>query len=146
MKPDLVRVLLAAVVAWAGAAHAVDVYKWKDSKGVVHYAEHRPAAGTSTVILRVPDDEVSEEDAEAANERLDQARDKILEPTPGDDALVYTPQGHRKMAHALDCAQSWQRYEDAAACFSAHRVASGKGVTDYGVAVCKQVTQPTCAR
>ncbi len=130
----------------AGAAHAVDVYKWKDSKGVVHYGE-RPAAGASAVMLSVAGDDVTEEDEEAANERLDRAREKILEPTDSDDGLVLPPpESRRKKTHVASCDESWQRYDAAAACFSAHRVANGKGVSDAGMAVCKQVSQPTCAR
>lgn len=149
MKPVLVLALFVAAVVWGDAALAVDVYKWKDSQGVMHYGDRRPAASASAVVLRVPDDEMSEEDEEAINERLDQARDKILEPTEGDDDSVAHPAGSRRTkAHAvgLGCAQAWQRYDQAGACFSAHRVASGKGVTDYGAAVCKEVPQPTCAR
>ena len=145
MKPILVLALVAAVLA--GPAQAVDVYKWKDSKGVVHYGERRPPASASAVVLRLQDDEPSEEDEEAANERLEQARDKLLEPTDVEDEadLQRREQRHAKTL-GLGCAQAWQRYDAAAACFAAHRVASGKGVTDYGAAVCKQVTQPTCAR
>ena len=148
MKPVLVLALFAAAIAAAGAALAVDVYKWKDSNGVIHYGDRRPAASASAVVLRVPDDEMSEEDEEAANERLDQARDKILEPTEGDDPVAPPAQPRRTKAHAvgLGCAQAWQRYDQAGACFSAHRVAGGRGVTDYGAAVCKEVPQPTCAR
>ena len=145
MKLALVPILLAAV-AWSGAAGAVDVYKWKDGKGVVHYGDRRPAAGASAVVLRVPEDEVTEEDEEAANLRLDQAREKILEPTESDDFVAHPPEPRRKKARVLGCAESWQRYDDAAACFGANRVASGKGVTNYGAAVCKEVPQPTCAR
>jgi len=38
MKPVLAFAFAFALVATAlaGGAHAVDVYKWKDSKGVVH--------------------------------------------------------------------------------------------------------------
>ena len=147
MKPVPVLALLAAAVVWSNAAEAVDVYKWTDSKGVVHYGDRRPAASASAVVLRVPDDEASEEDEEAANERLDQAREKILEPTQdGGDPVVHPMDSRRKKAHALGCAESWQRYDEAVACFGAHRVASGKGVTSYGTAVCKEVPQPACAR
>ncbi len=149
MKPVLVPAFFAAAVVWGGAALAVDVYKWKDSKGVIHYGDRRPVASASAVVLRVPDDEMSEEDDAAANERLDQARDKILEPAEGDDdPVAHPPESRRTKAHAvgLGCAQAWRRYDQAAACFSAHRVAGGKGVTDYGAAVCKEVSQPTCAR
>jgi len=149
MKTLLVLALFAAAVVWGGAAQAVDVYKWKDSKGLVHYGERRPPASASAVVLRVPDDEPSEEDEEASNERLEQAREKLLERSDTEDEAEADLQ-RREQRHAktlgLGCAQAWQRYDAAAACFAAHRVASGKGVTDYGVAVCKQVTQPTCAR
>ena len=147
MKPVHVLALFAAALAWGTAAEAVDVYKWKDSQGVVHYGDRRPAASASAVVLRVPDVELSEDDEEAANERLDQAREKILEPTQGDDdPVVHATEPRRMKAHALGCAESWRRYDEAVACFGAHRVASGKGVTNDGTVVCKEVPQPTCAR
>lgn len=40
--PILVSIALAAGLALAASAHAADVYKWTDDKGVVHYADAPP--------------------------------------------------------------------------------------------------------
>ena len=144
MKLVFATALVAAAVALCGAARAVDVFKWKDSQGVVHYGD-RPAAAASAVMLSVPGNDMTEEDEEAANERLDRAREKILEPS-GDDYPSRLARARPRTASAGGCAEAWRQYDQAAACFSAHRVAGGKGVDAYGSAVCRQVAQPTCAR
>ena len=144
MKHVFAFALVTAAVALCGAAQAVDVFKWKDSKGVVHYGD-RPAAAASAVMLSVPGNDMTEEDEEAAYERLDRAREKILEPGDDDDRSRLQPARPRP-ARSSGCAESWRQYDQAAACFSAHRVANGKGVNAYGSVVCKQVAQPTCAR
>ena len=143
MKLALALVLASATLT-AGAAHAVDVYKWKDSKGVVHYGD-RPASGASSSLLQVQGSTMTDEEEEAASERLDQARAKLVEPSYGDDTVVSYPTRVRKTDNG-SCAESWRRYDEAEVCFNANRVAGGKGVSRSGQAYCKQVSQPTCAR
>ena len=135
---------LVACAALAGTAHAVDVYKWKDSKGVVHYGD-RPASGVAARTLSVPDDALTPEDKEAASERLQQARDKLAEPMDDDEPVVATPQ-RRKPAASSDCEEAWHRFDFAQACYARHRVANGKGVSPAGLALCRPMPQPSCMR
>jgi hypothetical protein len=133
----------AAGALLAGAAHAVDVYKWTDSKGVVHYGD-RPASGTAAATVTVPDDPGNAQDAAAAKARLERERARLALPTEGDVPAVSTPV--RKRGAASACAQEWQRYNAAQSCFNRHRVLDGKGVTDAGVQACQQLPQPSCTR
>ncbi len=134
---------LAAAVALGGAAHAVDVYKWKDSKGVVHYGD-RPASGVAATTLNVPDGGLTPEDEEAANERLEQARAKLKEPTD-DEPVAPTPR-RVKQAPSYNCTEAWARYDASQACYASHRTGNGKGVSSAGQAACWPVLQPTCER
>ncbi len=143
MKHALALVLVACA-ALAGAAQAVDVYKWKDSKGVVHYGD-RPASGVAAKTLSVPDDALTPEDEEAANERLQRARDKLAEPTDDDEPVVVTPQRKKPVASS-GCEEAWQRFDFAQACYASHRTANGKGVSPAGLALCRPMPQPSCAR
>jgi hypothetical protein len=128
----------------AGAAHAVDVYKWTDSKGVVHYGD-RPASGAAAATLNVPGDSLSAADEAAANARLAQARAKLSADVDADSPTVAAH--HVRKAGGGTCEDAWKQYDAAAACFSRNRVTdSGKGVTSTGAAVCKEIPQPTCAR
>ncbi len=136
---------LVACAALAGTARAVDVYKWKDSKGVVHYGD-RPASGVAATTLTLPDDAVSPEDREAAGERLARAREKLAESTNDDDAPVVAAPPPRKPASSPDCEEAWQRFDFAQACYNSHRVANGKGVSPAGLAQCRPMPQPSCAR
>ena len=88
---------------------------------------------------------LTDEEEEAANERLEQARARIVEPSYGDDVVVAYPTRTRK-ADGNSCAESWRVYDAAEVCFNANRAAGGKGVSRAGQAYCKQVSQPTCAR
>jgi hypothetical protein len=144
MKHALALVL-AACAALAGTAHAVDVYKWKDSKGVVHYGD-RPASGVAAKTLNVPDDALTPEDEEAANERLQRARDKLAEPTDDDDEPVVVAPRRRKPVASSSCEESWQRFDFAQAFYASHRAANGKGVSPAGLALCRPMPQPSCTR
>ncbi len=139
------RLALAFVLAAAlcSSAHAVDVYKWKDSKGVVHYGD-RPASGAAASMVNARDDKVDPDDAERARQRLSDVQDGAEEETT-DEPEEPRHATSRKPA-ASTCAAAWQRYDSAQACFNANRVAGGKGVTSNGSYVCKEVPQPGCAR
>ncbi len=134
-------IVLAATLC--GSAHAVEVYKWKDSKGVVHYGD-RPASGAAASLVNARDDAVDPDDAERARQRLSDVQDGA------DDETTDEPEEPRhttsRRPAASTCAAAWQRYDTAQACFSANRVAGGKGVTSNGSYVCKEVPQPSCAR
>ena len=133
-----------ACAALAGSAHAVDVYKWKDSKGVVHYGD-RPASGVAAKMLNIHDDALTTEDEEAANERLQRARDKLAEPTDDDDEPVVAPPPRKKTASS-GCEEAWQRFDFAQSCYAQHRAANGKGVSPAGLAICRPMPQPSCER
>jgi hypothetical protein len=45
-------VVAVATIALAGAAHAVDIYKWVDENGTTHYSDVKPAG---TKAQRLPD-------------------------------------------------------------------------------------------
>jgi len=140
MKPALA---LLATLALTTAAHAVDVYKWKDSKGVVHYGD-RPASGVAAATVNVQGGGNSPEELEGAEARRQASRDKLDEevPTDDDDAPRALPQRPAQSS----CATAWKQYDAAQACFNRHRVINGKGVTDSGSAVCREMPQPSCAR
>ena len=131
------------VLALAGTAQAVDVYKWKDSKGVVHYGD-RPASGIAAKPVSMPDDALSAEEETAANERLERAREKLAEATPDDDPPPVAPK--RAKVVSASCTEDWQRYDAAQACYASHRMPNGKGVSTAGLAICRPMPQPTCAR
>lgn len=141
MKPALAFTLAAAV---AGGAHAVDVYRWKDSQGMVHYGD-RPAAGASATRVSVRADEPDPDDVVRAQQRLADARDR-----PPDDATesAGTPPPAaprpRTPPDTGSCAYKWRLYMQSQGCFDQHRVAGGKGVTRNGARVCPQVVQPDC--
>jgi len=132
---------LAASALLAGAAHAVDVYKWTDSQGVVHYGD-RPASGVATTTLSVPGNASAQEQA-AANARLAQDRAKLAEPA---DVGASASRERQKNLGGNSCAEAWRQYDVAAACFNANRTANRKGVSANGTATCSQVPEPTCAR
>ena len=133
-----------ACSALAGTAHAVDVYKWTDSKGVVHYGD-RPASGASASTVSVPGGGSSPEEMAAARASLDADRAKLGRPSDdssGDRLRSRTTQKPPESA----CAAAWRQYDASQACFNAHREYLGRGVTDSGVAACQDMKQPTCAR
>ena len=136
---------LAAVALLAGTAHAVDVYKWKDSKGVVHYGD-RPPPDAAASTLDVPDDALSPEEAAAASERLERARAKLAEPAAVDAPAPVVRKPAQKKPASYNCEQAWRRYEASQACYSNHRAADGKGVSPAGLALCRPMLQPTCER
>lgn len=143
MNHALAFVLAAAL---CGSAHAVDVYKWTDGKGVVHYGD-RPASGAAASTVSVPGGGSSAEEVEAADASLQAARDKLDTPVRSGRRRysgVATPAPQK--AQPTGCAALWNQYDSAQACFDAHRVAGGKGVTNRGASTCKEVPQPTCAR
>jgi hypothetical protein len=143
MKPVLAFALVAA--ALAGGAHAVDVYKWKDAKGVVHYGD-RPAAGASAAMVSVRDDQPDPDDVARAQERLSEAQGQLEVDTTADEPETprrSTPRPRAQPA-AGSCAWKWQIYMQAQGCFDRHRVAGGKGVTRNGARVCPQIVQPDC--
>jgi hypothetical protein len=145
MKSALAFALVAASVL-AGAAHAVDVYKWKDSKGVVHYGDHPPAAA-SAALLSVPGNGMTEEEEDAANDRLARAREQIGEPSDEEPVAQEAARPRQNKARGSSCADAWKQYDATAACFSRNRVTdNGKGVTAAGAAACKVLPQPACAR
>ena len=144
MNPALAAVAAAAALL-AGPAHAVDVYKWKDAKGVVHYGDRAPP-GAAASTLEVPDDALSPADEAAAGERLERARAKLAEPAPDEAPLPAVRQPARKPPASYDCEQSWRRYEASQACYQSHRAANGKGVSPTGLALCRPLPQPACER
>ena len=137
--------LFLVAAALAGGAHAVDVYKWKDSKGVVHYGD-RPAAGASAATVSVRDDQPDPDDVAKAQQRLSEAQDQLQQDVASDQP--YTPRRRIVSPKPADasCAATWQRYLSAQSCFDRHRAANGKGVTSTGMAVCPVLAQPDCAR
>jgi hypothetical protein len=136
---------LAALALLAGTAGAVDVYKWKDGNGGVHYGD-RPPPGTASSTLDVPDDALSPEEEAAARERLDRARAKLAEPAPVDAPLPVVRRPAAKKPASYDCEQAWRHYEASQSCYLNHRAANGKGVSPAGLALCRPMPQPTCER
>jgi hypothetical protein len=143
MKPLLAAVLAAA--ALAGGAHAVDVYKWKDSKGVVHYGD-RPASGASAARVSVRDDQPDPDDVARAQQRLAETQDRLQDDVESD--IPVTPRRPvvrpKAQADTGSCAYKWRLYMQSQGCFEQHRVAGGKGVTRSGASVCPQIVQPDC--
>ena len=133
-----------ACAALAGSAHAIEVYKWKDSKGVVHYGD-RPASGVAAKTVSVHDDALAPDDEEAAGERLARAREKLAEPVDDDDMPIAVAPPRKKTASS-SCEEAWQRFDFAQSCYAQHRAANGKGVSPAGLAVCRPMPQPSCER
>ena len=143
MKPVLAFALLAA--ALAAPAHAVDVYKWKDSKGVIHYGD-RPASGVTASTVSVQGGGDSEAEKAAAEASLEADRDKLNE-IDYENSWRWRERSQAVQRPAESgCAAAWRRYDSAQACFNAHRVAGGKGVTGSGAFYCNEVPQPSCTR
>ncbi len=134
--------LALAAALLAGAAHAVDVYKWTDSHGVVHYGD-RPASGAAAATVNVPDDPADPQAAAEARARLDRERARLATPT---DTPAPAPAAARRKPAVSACEAQWQRYDASQACFDHHREYLGRGVSDQGVQACRDVKQPTCTR
>ena len=143
MKPLLAAVVAAA--ALTGGAHAVDVYKWKDGKGVVHYGD-RPASGASAARVNVRDDQPDPDDVARAQQRLSETQDRLQDDVQSD--IPVTPRRSlprpKAQADTGSCAYKWRLYMQSQGCFDQHRVAGGKGVTRSGASVCPQIVQPDC--
>ncbi len=139
----LIHALAFATAALCAGAHAVDVYKWTDSQGVVHFSDH-PASGVATSTVSVPGGGGSPEEQAAAEAKLAAAREKL-------DKAVATrrdrprAQPVQKPAES-SCAAAWRQYDAAQACFDAHRAGGGKGVSESGTLACTDMPQPGCAR
>ena len=140
----LINAVTLAAAALCAGAHAVDVYKWTDSKGVVHYGD-RPASGAAASMVSVPGGGGSPEEQAAAEASLEAARDKLAEPTSSSARHRSRVQPVHQPAESA-CAAAWRQYDADQACFDAHRAAGGKGVSGLGTVVCKEVPQPSCAR
>lgn len=135
-----------ATFALCGSAHAVDVWKWTDSKGVVHYGD-RPASGAAASTLSVPGGGNSPEEQAEAEASLEASRAKLAEPVYPTNSYRWKQRAQPVQRPAQSgCATAWAQYDAAQACFDAHRVAGGKGVTGGGDIVCREVSQPGCAR
>ncbi len=138
--------LVFAALALGGSAHAVDVWKWKDSKGVVHYGD-RPASGVAASTVSVPGGGNSPEELEQAEASLAASRQKLAEPVrPASSYRSRSRAPSVQRPAQSSCAAAWSQYDAAQACFDAHRVAGGKGVTGGGEIVCREVPQPSCVR
>ncbi len=136
--------LLAAVaMTLAGTARAVDVYKWTDSQGVVHYGDH-PASGVAASTVSVPDAGVSAKDVAAAKARLAADRAKLAQPAASSSSSRSRASSAKPVESA--CAAAWRQYDAAQACFDAHRAAGGRGVSPRGEVACQELPQPSCAR
>ncbi len=143
MKHAFALALIAATLC--GPANAVDVYKWKDSKGVVHYGDH-PASGAAASTVSVPGGGGSPEEQAAAEASLEADREKLGKiDNSNPKRLRPRAQPVQKPGESA-CAASWRQYDAAQACFDAHRVAGGKGVTDAGATSCREMPQPSCTR
>jgi hypothetical protein len=137
----------------ATAAHAVDVYKWTDAQGVVHYGDRAPTARSgaasgapaSAATLSVPGDTRSQEEKLAAMRRLD-AEQAVLRRSAATRAQPLS--ARRSTTPTGDsCADQWRRYQASEACFDAHRVTDdGRGVTAAGQMACPNLPQPSCRR
>ena len=144
MKPLAVLVLVFA--ASCPAAQAVDVYKWTDSKGVVHYGD-RPASGVAASTVSVPGGGASDKEQAAAEASLDAAREKIKEPTyQSPRRTVPRARPVQQQSPAAACAAAWDRYAAAQACFDHHRAGDGRGVNEVGTIVCQELPPPGCTR
>ena len=140
----LINALALATAALCAGAHAVDVYKWTDSKGVVHYGDH-PASGVAASTVNVPGGGGSPAEQAAAAASLAADRVKLAKPSHSNGRTRTPVQPPQKPAES-SCAGAWRQYDSAQACFDAHRAAGGKGVSSSGTAVCQDVPQPGCAR
>jgi hypothetical protein len=148
MKLILVLALataLATAAALPGAAAAVDVYKWTDAKGVVHYGDY-PASGVTVTTVSVPGGGSSAQERAAAAASLDADRKKLQQAGARKPSRAgYSPQPVQKTVES-SCAASWREYDADQACFDANRNGGGRGVSERGAALCKEIPQPDCAR
>ena len=140
-----IALALVACAALAGTARAVDVFKWTDSKGVVHYGD-RPASGVAAATVSVPDGGASDEEIAAAQANLDADRARLERPGDEPSYRYRVRRQPVQPAATSACETQWRAYEASQACFNAHREYLGRGVTDRGVAVCQEMSQPSCSR
>jgi hypothetical protein len=141
----LIHALALFAATLCTGAHAVDVYKWTDSKGVVHYGDH-PPSGVATSTVSVPDGGDSPEERAAAAAKLDAERARLAEPAASNVRHRSQAQPVQNKPAESSCAAAWRQYDAAQACFDAHRTALGKGVSESGTVACKELPQPGCAR
>lgn len=141
----LINALALFAATLCAGAHAVDVYRWTDSQGVVHYGDH-PPSGVAASTVSVPDGGDSPEQRAAAAARLDAARAKLAEPAASDGRYRSRAQPGQIKPAQSSCAAAWRQYDAAQACFDAHRTALGKGVSESGTLACKELPQPECTR
>ena len=134
-----------ACAALAGTANAVDVFKWTDSKGVVHYGD-RPASGVAASTISVPGGGASDEEIAAAQASLDADRARLRQPIDEPSYRYRVRRQPAQQAPVSACESQWRAYEASQACFNAHREYLGRGVTDLGTVVCHEMSQPSCSR
>ena len=140
-----IALAFAACAALAGTARAVEVFKWTDSKGVVHYGD-RPASGVAAATVNVPGGGASDEEIAAAQASLDADRARLEQPSYEQSYRYRVRRQPAQPTTTSACETQWRAYEAAQACFNAHREYLGRGVSDRGVAVCQEMKQPSCSR
>ncbi|MCK9685565.1 DUF4124 domain-containing protein [Scleromatobacter humisilvae] len=140
-----IALAFAACAALAGTARAVDVFKWTDSKGVVHYGD-RPASGVAASTVSVPGGGASDEEIAAAQASLDADRARLEQPSYEPYYRYRVRRQPVQPTATSACESQWRAYEASQACFNAHREYLGRGVNDRGVAVCHEMAQPSCSR
>jgi hypothetical protein len=119
--------------------HAMDVYKWTDAKGQVHYGDAVPEGKASSAKgISVKGGPVSEADRKAATERLAKYREDLVRASPETAAA---PAATTPKPRKTPCEEAWDAYNESYACFDPYRM--GKGTIRLeAFQGCKEVNRP----
>lgn len=141
--------LATAACLWAAApAHAEGpIKRWVDERGMVHYGDALPAKPVRDVKTLPDAPQPSANDLARGQSDLDRYRQELQTPAP--IASAPQPQGRpagpAQPSGPLNCAQQWQRFDEAYRCMDAYRVRGG-GIKTEGFAECPVVKEPGCPR
>lgn len=152
MKPHALSRVGAAFVlagiALALPAGAQQIKRWVDERGMVHYGDALPAAGSASAVTDIaPAEPLSPADKAQAEQRLQGYRDYLAQPpaAPASAASAAAPMVHASapLPQGHSCADQWARYNAAYACMDPYRMANG-GIRPEAFTHCPQLTQPQC--
>jgi len=119
--------------------HAMDVYKWTDPNGQVHYADAVPEGKASAAKgISVKGGPVSEADRKAATERLARYRDDLLRASP---EAAPVPASTPPKPSKTPCEEAWEAYNASYACFDPYRMGHGT-IRLEAFQSCKEVNRP----
>ncbi len=149
------------------SSHAADIFKWTDSKGVVHYGENLPQDRKEPVkSLDVRHSNLTDEQRSDGARRLVANRSKLNTKHTSDDESAVAPTNPASNVKTTSvgsvsptkpsttssiCSDVWKKYEAQYECMNPYRIFSGNGknmVLPEGLVACgapiQQPSTPYC--